>query len=183
MQQEYIENEEKHRWDTVPHSEGYNMSKNKKKKLVFKHTETNLQNITTVQIDEDGEKALEELKKKYEKRGIPVKVEDDQCKEQEFIDLDFKTLTDGAGDPVLHFKMKAKNLILYLTTPHPDSLNCLQTLKNSIRGFAFEIEIRDYMVDIKDMLRNIQQQQKGQVKVEDGIHPNMKQYLKDDFKS
>ncbi len=160
------------------------MSKNKKNKPVFKHTETDIQNITTVHIDkiEGAKGALEELKKKYEKRGIPVKVMDDQGKEHEFVALDFKTLTDSAGDPVLHFKMKAKNLILYLTTPHPDSLNCLQTLKNSARGFPFEIEIRDYLVDMKDMLRNIQQQQKGQVRVEDGIHPKMKKYLKNDLK-
>lgn len=158
------------------------MSKNKKKKPVFKHTETNLQNITTVQMD-CGKEVLEELKKKYEKRGIPVKVMDDQGKKQEFVALDFKTLTDQAGDPVLHFKLKAKNLILYLTTPHPDSLKSVQVLKKSVMRSPFEIVVRDYLVDIKDMLRNIQAQQKGQVKVEDGIHPNMKQYLEDDFKS
>lgn len=132
--------------------------------------------------DESGKEVLEELKKKYEKRGIPVKVMDDQGKEQEFVALDFKTLTDQAGDPVLHFKLKAKNLILYLTTPHPDSLKYLQYLKNSVRGFPYDIEIRDFLVDIKDMLRNLQAQQKGQIKVEDGIHPNMKHYLKDVFK-
>lgn len=156
----------------------------KKNKPVFKHTETNLQNITTVHMDNIGgaKGAIEALKKKYEKRGIPVKVMDDMGKEHEFVALDFKTLTDGAGDPVLHFKMKAKNLILYLTTPHPDSLNCLQTLKKSAMGFPFEIEFRDYMVDMKDLLRNIQQQQKGPVGVEDGIHPEMEEYLKDDFK-
>ena len=155
-----------------------------KNKLVFKHTETDVQNITTVQLDNIGgtKEAFEELKKKYEKRGIPVKVMDDMGKEYEFVALDFKTVTDGAGDPVLHFKMKAKNLVLYLTTPHPDSLNCLQTLKNSTVGFPFKIELRDYMVDIKDLLRNIQQQQTGQVRVEDGIHPEMKEYIKDDFK-
>lgn len=153
----------------------------KKNTPVFKHTETDVQNITTVQMD-CGKEVLEELKKKYERRGIPVKVMDDQGKEQEFVALDFKTLTDGAGDPVLHFKMKAKNLILYLTTPHPDSLKCLQTLKVSAVGFPFEIEFRDYLVDMKDLLRNIQQQQKGQVGVKDGIHPKMEKYLKDDFK-
>lgn len=156
------------------------VSTGKKKKPVFKHTETDVQNITTVQIGTKG--ALETLKKKYEKRGIPVKVMDDMGKEHEFFALDFKTLADGAGDPVLHFKMKAKNLILYLTTPHPDSLNCLQTFKKSASGFPFEIEFRDYMVDMKDMLRNIQQQQKGQVTVEDGIHPGMEKCLKDDLK-
>jgi len=160
------------------------MSEKKKNKPVFKHTETDVQNITTVRMDntEGAKEAIDELKKKYEKRGIPVKVVDDKGKEHEFVALDFKTFTDGAGDPVLHFKMKAKNLILYLTTPHPDSLNCLQTLKNSTRGFPFEIEIRDYLVDIKDLLRNIQQQQKGQIAVEDGIHPEMEEHLKDDFK-
>ena len=157
------------------------MSKNEKKKPVFKHTETNIQNITTVQMD-CGKEVLEELKKKYEKRGIPVKVMDDQGKEQEFVALDFNTLTDQAGDPVLHFKLKAKNLILYLTTPHPDSLKSVQVLKKSVMRSPFEIVVRDYLVDIKDMLRNIQAQQKGQVKVEDGIHPNMKQYIEDDFK-
>lgn len=161
------------------------MSKNNKKnELVFKHTETSLQNITTVHMDniESAKEALDELKKKYGKLGIIVKMIDDQGKEQEFVALDFKTFTDSAGDPVLHFKMKAKNLILYLTTPHPDSVNCLQTFKNSASGFPFKIEIRDFLIDIKDMLRNLQQQQKGQVKVEDGIHPKMKEYLKDDFK-
>lgn len=160
------------------------MSKDKKKKPVFKHTETDLQNVTTLHLEnvEDGKKVLEEIQKKYQKRGIPVTVKDDEGKEYEFYALDFKTFTDPAGDPVLHFKMKAKNLILYLTTPHPDSLNCLETLKKSVMGFPFKVEIRDYLVDIKDMVKNIQQQQKGQVKAEDGIHPNMEQYIKDDFK-
>lgn len=155
----------------------------KKNKPVFMHTETDVQNITTVQMDsiEGTKEVLEELKKKYETRGIPVKVVDDMGKESEFVALDFKTLADGAGDPVLHFKIKANNLILYLTTPHPDSLKCLQTLKDSAMGFPFETTFRDYLVDMKDLLRNIQQQ-KGQVRVEDGIHPEMEEYLKDDFK-
>lgn len=159
------------------------MDNEKKKYPVFKHTETDLQNITTVQTDIGGENVIEELKKKYEKRGIPVKVQDDTGKEHEFMALDFKTLTDKAGDPVLYFKFKATNLILYITTPHPDTLKCLQDLRNSVRGFPFEIELRDYMLDMKDMLRNLQQQQKGEVKLEDGIHPHMKKYFKDDFKS
>ena len=159
------------------------MNQDKKKEPVFKHTETDLQNITTVQMDEEGKKGLDDLKKKYEKRGIPVKVQDDTGKEQEFMALDFRTLTDNAGDPVLYFKFKEPNLLLYITTPHPDTLKCLQTLKDSVRGFPFEIETRDYRVDMKDMLRNLQQQQKGEVKPEDGMHPHMKKYLKEDFKS
>ena len=79
----------------------------------------------------------------------------------------------------MHFKFKAENLILYLTTPHPDSLKCLQDLKNSVRGFPFEIEIRDYMGDIKEMLRMLQQ--KEVPGLNDGIHPEMESYIEKDF--
>ena len=48
------------------------------------------------------------------------------------------------------------------------------------RGTCAEtLQIRDYMVDIKDMLRVVQQKE-GQNNKE-GIHPNMKGYLKNDL--
>lgn len=150
------------------------------KKWDFKHTETDTQNLTTVNMgSSDGKKTAEELKKKYEKRSILVKIKDDNGVEQEFYAVDFKTFTDHAGDPVLHFKFKKKNLILYLTTPHPDSLKCLQDLKNSVLGFTFKIEIRDFTEDIKEMLRMLQQ--KEGLDLKDGIHPGMKDYLKDEL--
>ena len=152
----------------------------KKKKRVFKHTETEIQNVTIVNMgSEDGKKAVEDLRKKFEKRGVQVKIIDDDGKEQEFYALDFKTLTDHAGDPVLHFKLKEK-LVLYLTTQHPDSQKCLKSVMAAVKLYAPpDTQIRDYMVDIKDMLRVVQQKE-GQNNKE-GIHPKMKRYLKNDL--
>lgn len=111
------------------------------------HIETNTQRITATDID-----VLEadRLRQEYEKQGIKVVI-DSEGNKLEFFAIGFKTIPDPAGDPVIHIKFK-KGLILYLTTPHPDSMNALRALKYLVSKISPQpTEIRDFMIDINEM--------------------------------
>ncbi len=137
----------------------------------YQHTETDHQRITTLELE--SEDKANEVREQYADQGIKVIVKSDDGIDQEFYALDFKTITDAASDPILHIKFK-KDLVLYLTTSHPDSRKCLEDLNTAVQIASWKtgqtVEIRDFTLDIKETLQATKHGMKG---FKDGVHPQM----------
>ncbi len=155
-----------------------------KSNLKFQHTESDKQRVTMVS-NISKEEALK-LAEEYRKKGVSIKVKDGSGHEHEFVALDFKTVRDKAGDAVLHYKVKGDKsgnweLVVYLLTSHPDTLNALDQLRVMalVKGAK---EVRDFREDVKEQMEIFKKEREGTLKAKEGVHPMMEKYLPDELK-
>lgn len=142
----------------------------------YKHYENKFVKMTTQISDEDAEK----LKKDAE-GGIKIYTDFG-----EFVFFPSNVITDPVGDPILYIKFKHKEkLVLYHYTQHPESRKAVNDLKLSIMmaNKISKMSGNDYVVrDITDYISEIeklaQKLQDGEIQLDDGVHPDMKDALK-----
>lgn len=109
------------------------------------------------------------------KHGLVITMDDG-----EFVLQGFTTVLDSrTKDEILHYKIKKNpnnrpedNFVLYHLTPHPDSLKVLNVLR--LLANMCRLPMIDVMEHCRHMVKLGEQIRQGKIKVENGIHPNMK---------
>lgn len=122
--------------------------------------------IRLTQVDD-----FDQVKNLDEKSGIPIKYKD-----IEFIFYPTMVVKDPTDLIIFAYKFNHKErLILYYNLPHPDTDKMIQILKvvSEINGYQLS-NIYEYL---PEMYETGQKLSKGEIELEEGVHPNMNEYI------